>query len=359
MRATIRGLGEWLPPKVRTNDEWPEDVRDLALKAAGRELVVMGSIDLATADASDRAYVRRGLAEEGDPFRGTVRRRVADDAMPSSEAEALAGKAALDDAGLAPADVDVLLSWSLVPDRLSPSNAPKVADLLGARNAGALGIEAACASTASQVMLAAALVESGRARHVLLTQSHLIARANPMAHPASPMLGDAATAMVISAGERAGILATHVASDGSWHDAVTWVRGRGDDDTPWWKSGEDFVPGTRDRKMTQRLALDAVRIGVRTIGELMEKARRPVGDIDLIASSQVRAWFPACVAEALGLPEGTAPDTFKELAHVGACGVVNNLLEARRRGQLRPGARVVLYAMGAGITRAAALVEWV
>jgi 3-oxoacyl-[acyl-carrier-protein] synthase III len=53
-----------------------------------------------------------------------------------------------------------------------------------------------------------------------------------------------------------------------------------------------------------------------------------------------------------------APDTHADLAHIGTCGVVTNLIEARRRGMLRPGANVVLFAMGAGVTRAAALLKW-
>jgi 3-oxoacyl-[acyl-carrier-protein] synthase III len=64
------------------------------------------------------------------------------------------------------------------------------------------------------------------------------------------------------------------------------------------------------------------------------------------------------VAESVGLPADKAPHTFDELAHIGGCAPVVNLLEARRRGQLVPGASVLLYGMGAGITPAAALLDW-
>jgi 3-oxoacyl-[acyl-carrier-protein] synthase-3 len=357
MRSRISGLGEWLPPTVRANSDWPASFTEGGARASGRELVERETISELRADLCDRIVARRSAAETDDPFRGTKRRRVADDSMTSSEAEARAGRAALEDAGIEAKDVDLVLSWALVPDRLSPSNAPKVAQLVGASNAAAIGTEAACATSIAQILLASAMIESGRARHVLLTQSHLIARANPMSHPASPLLGDAATALVMSPSEKTGVIATHAVSDGAYYDAVTWVRGR-DCDPPWWKAGEAFVPGTRDREGTQRLAREAVRIGVQTVRELMDRARGRVSDIDVLASSQVRRWFPESVAEALGLPDGSAPQTFEELAHIGACGVVTNLIQARREKKLQPGARVALYAMGAGMTRAAALVEW-
>lgn len=354
MKATIIGLGEWLPETIRENDAWPPEFREAAFAAAGKELVdIAGSEN----DPCEAIVLRRSREEANDPFRGARRRRVADESISSVDAEVRAARAALQDAMVDPEQLDLVLSWSLVPERLSPSNAPAVAHAIGAHGAGALGLDAACATTIAQLTLATAMIESGRARYVLLTQSHLISRANPMMHPASPNLGDAATAMVVGPSERPGVVATRVVSDGSYHKAVTWCRAR-DTDPPWWQGGPGFYPGSRDKDAAQRLARRAVRIAVDTIAELLAQARVPVSTIDVLASAQPRRWFPASVAEALGLPESSAPDTFEDLAHVGGCGVVTNLLAARRAGLVQSGARVVLYAMGAGMTRAAALVEW-
>src|SRR6266581_3010972 len=107
-----------------------------------------------------RALVAKHLAEEkDDPFLGGVERRIAEPGASSADAEAEAALRALADAGENAANVDAIFSWALT-------------------------VDAACASPVSQLTLAAGLIESGRARSVLLTQSHLATRTFPLSHPA-------------------------------------------------------------------------------------------------------------------------------------------------------------------------------
>src|SRR6185369_6606485 len=108
-----------------------------------------------------------------DPFLFAVERFVADDAVTAAMAGAYAGRAALADAGVDPLAIDVVICWDALPDRPGCPAAPKVAELAGATAAHAFDIQQACASVVSSLELAAALIESGRARHVLLTQTHL------------------------------------------------------------------------------------------------------------------------------------------------------------------------------------------
>ncbi len=85
--------------------------------------------------------VKRYLAEEEhDPFLGSRERRVADANMTSAEAEAHAGRAALGDAGIDASEVDAIFSWALVPDRIMPSNACRVGDLIGAKRAWSVSV---------------------------------------------------------------------------------------------------------------------------------------------------------------------------------------------------------------------------
>lgn len=358
MHARIAGLGQWLPEHVRPNSAWPETFEAQFRARRGDRTLV--DLDFAAEQDVGRVIAMRHLAREADdPFLGCRERRVADAAMTSSEAEAQAARAALADAGVAASAVDVVLSSALVPDRLMPSNASRVAFSIGAERAWAATLDVACASPVAQLEVAASLIESGRARHVLLTQSHLAVRTFPLTHPASPCVGDAATAMLVTAAEVPQILRTHAVTHGQYYDAVLWCRGKtAEDDPPWWEAGGPFSMGSHDSAATRELMKDTVPTAVRTIRELAELARFDVHDIDVLVSVQPRRWIPTAIAEALGLDPRRAPQTYDRYAHLGGVGPVINLIAARDAGLLKPGARVVMYAQGAGFTRAAAALRW-
>jgi len=353
VKARVSGLGLWVPPEVRTNDAWSP-----AFIAAARERGDRLLVDIpAAGDGLDAITAGHLAAEAADPFLGAVTRHVSVD-EPAWRAEAAAGAAALADAGIAGEDLDAVLSWSIVADRPMLPSATRVAHELGARRAWATGADSGCASALVQLDLAAALVESGRARHVLLTQSHLITRAFPLGHPASPGVGDGATAMVISASESAGILTTCSTSQGEYWDAVTWVRGEAETDTPWYEAGGPFGPGSRNREGAKALMQHTVRFGVDTIREACRRAAVRPEAIGALASVQPRGWIPGAIAEGLGLDPALAPTTYARLAHLGGAGVVANLAACREAGLLRPGTLVALYAQGAGFTRSATLLRW-
>jgi 3-oxoacyl-[acyl-carrier-protein] synthase-3 len=361
VKAAIIGLGEWRPSAIRANDAWPADFAARAAISADRELA---EISAGTrGDLCDEIVKRYVAAEAHDPFLGTTRRRVAEDAITSCEAEARAARAALLDSGVDASDVDFVCSSALTPDMAAQGNAPRVAHLVGASRALALTVDAACASAPVQLNLAAALIESGRARIVLLTQSHLATRIFPLAHPASPNVGDVATAMVVGPSEQPGVLSFYGVSHGEFYEAVVWRRSRAEQDTPWYQAGGPSCLGSRDPPTARRLIRETVRFGAETVTEVVRRAGVDVSSVDVLASVQPRRWVPGAIAEAVGLPPEIAPQTFDELAHLGQCGVVANLLEARRCGMLRsrPGKgplTVCIYAQGMGFTRAAMLIRW-
>lgn len=353
-------MGEWRPDVVRDNTAWPAEFAAQAAASAQRELADVPSGS--AADMYDAIVARHLATEEGNAFLGTTRRRVAEEPMTACEAEARAATEALADAGIEAGEVDVVLSWAAVPDRPTPPSAPRVAHLIGAKKALGIGMDVACASTIAQLLTAASLIESGRAQLVLITGSHLMTRAFPAMHPASPSVGDAATAIVVGATERAGLLASFAVSHGEYYDAVAWRRAK-EADTPWYRAGGPMYVGSYDREAVARLVKDTVRFGAETIAEAARRSGVAVSELRAIASVQPRRWVPAAIAEALGRPASVAPQTFDELAHLGGCGVVTNLIEARRQGLLQPdregrAATACLYAQGAGFTRASMIVRF-
>jgi 3-oxoacyl-[acyl-carrier-protein] synthase-3 len=353
MGARITGLGQWLPERVRENDEWPPEFLARGASSKQRELV---DVDLERCDPADAIALRYFAEEANDPFLGTTRRRIASADMTTPEAESLAARQALTEASVDPAELDVVISWAAVPDRIVPASAVKVAHMLGATRAQAYGMDAACATPIAQLEVATALIESGRAKRVLLTQSHLITRTFPMLHPASPNVGDAATAFVVCADSKTSLLAAHARSQGEFYDAVTWCRGVADE-PPWWQTGPSYYLGSRDGAAARHLVRSTVRIGAETVRELLAIAQTDLDRVEVLSSIQPRRWVPRAISEALG-GNMIVPQTFDELAHLGGCGLLTNLIHAKNEGILRPGTLVVLYAQGAGFTRAAALVRF-
>jgi 3-oxoacyl-[acyl-carrier-protein] synthase-3 len=351
----IVGIGTWLPETIRTNDAWPRSFSERLHAKGDRTFNDIPRCD----DAEAAAIIARDLeAEALDPFLGAKARRVADASTTAAEAESRAGLAALHDANIAPGDVDLVVSYSIVPDRLTPSTATSVAHRIGATRAVAFGIDAACASSITQLDIARAYVSAGLARHVLLVQSHLLLRAIEMEHPASPGLGDGATAMVVSRGAGLTIRSTFALTHGDQATVVTWVRGQDDaTDLPWWKAGGDFRPGSRSPERVKTLMGDTVTYGAQTIRAAAERGEASVADLGVIASVQPRGFIPHAIAERLGLPRSCAVTTYDDIAHLGACGPVFNLARARALGRTSRGALIALYGQGAGFTRAAAILE--
>jgi 3-oxoacyl-[acyl-carrier-protein] synthase-3 len=353
--ACILGAGEWRPRDIRHNDAWP---LDFAGPAGARPREVFTHVTTRDGDPC-AAIVRRHLAAEGDdPFVGTQQRRVAEAATSVAAAQAHAARAALADAGLEPRDIDVVLSVGYLPDRPAIPCAPRVMKELGIRAAVGHDVDDAYASALGQLALARSLVQAGHARHVLLTQSHLLTCAVPLTHRASPNFGDLASALVVGPGQEPGVLALHARTHAEFADAMLWTREPAGEARPWWQAGGDFTLGTLDASGIQQVISGTVKMARDVLLGLCREAGVAPASVRALCSVQPRGWLPAAIAEAAGFRAEAACDTFAELAHVGACGVVANLLQARRTQQLQRGDVVALYAQGAGLTCCAALVRW-
>ena len=351
MKACISGLGTWHPTSVRFNDAWP------AAFGAGRGGDrTFNDIPLPLGDAAALAEHYLEL-EAADPFLGARERRVAE-ATTAADAEYEAARAALEDAGVTPDQVDAVISYTTVPDRIVPATAGLVAHRLGITGAVTWGMDAACATLVAQLMTAASMVEAGLARHVLLTQSHLLLRAVPLLHPATPGLGDAATACVVSSRGPWRIVTLHARTHGEFFDAVTWVRDDvSEDEAPWWKQGGDYRLGSKNRPQAKQLMRDTVQFGAKTVREAADKAELGVAQLSHLFSVQPRGWIPGAIAQHLGLPVEAAITTYEKYAHLGACGPIVNWQAAHHAGKLTPASKLALYAQGAGFTRGAAILE--
>src|SRR4051812_1067054 len=123
-----------------------------------------------------------------------------------------AGQAALDEAGVSPADVDLVLVATVGADELLPNAAPLVARDLGAHGAGAMDVGAACTGFLSALSLAAAQVEAGRCRHVLVIGADVLSRfTDKRDRGTAALFADGAGAAVVGAAADGGGLIGHIA----------------------------------------------------------------------------------------------------------------------------------------------------
>jgi 3-oxoacyl-[acyl-carrier-protein] synthase-3 len=296
---------------------------------------------LTTADLADRL----GVAEDWILSRTGIRERtVAGPEERLSDYAARVGRLALARAGLEPAELDLVIVATLSQDELTPNTAPLVAYALGARDAGAFDIGAACTSFLSGVAVGAAEIESGRAEHVLLIGADFITRLTDYEDKKSaPLFADGAGAIVMGpATAQSGAVGPIVLGADGAHAATMMIS-------------------HADRKIRMD-GPEVFRHAVARMSEVTlaatERAGLTLDEIDLFVYHQANARITRALGERLELPTERVVDCIESLGNSSAATLPLALCAAERDGRLKPGARVLLSAFGAGFTWGAGVVEW-
>ena len=353
--AKIIGLGSWFPATVRKNSDWDEATVKSWEKHNQRALADATKVDETV--VLDKWTTQGFQAEVGDPFVGTVERRVAAQEK-AWDAETEAAKIAIQQSGIDPQHIDVVLSYSFVPDMVCGNGAAMVMNNLKLRHAYAIGVDSMCSAAISHLALAKALINSEEAEYVLLTQSNFMTRGIPMGHPSSPSIGDAATAILVGPDYDDGhtILSVFSRTVRDQYDAVVWRRK--EDNQNWWEPGGSYYLGSFNPKQAKELVQQTLPIATDTIRSALHLAEMSEKDLNFLVSVQPRKWIPAGIAEMMGLSAAQSIETFERYAHLGCCGPIVNLVEAINQNKLKDHDIVGIYAQGAGFTRAAAIIEW-
>ena len=274
---------------------------------------------------------------------GIHSRRILADDERLTDLAAQAGREALDSAGMDAAELDMVLVATTTADELLPNAAPLVAHALGASRAGAVDVGAACTGFLSGLAFGAALIESGRAEHVLLVGADAMSRiTDPDCRQTAALFADGAGAVVLSASSGLGQIG-HVSlgADGA---------------------GARLIVVDRDELRIRMQGQDTFRHAVTRMSEAtleaLALAELSLDDIDLFVYHQANARILRGVGERLGLPADRIVDCIGGYANTSAATLPLALAHARDEGRLRPGTRVLLGAFGAGFTWGAAVVEW-
>jgi 3-oxoacyl-[acyl-carrier-protein] synthase III len=265
----------------------------------------------------------------------------ADDRLSALAAEA--GRRALERAGVAPHDVDLVLVATSTADEITPNAGPLVAGLIGADQAGALDIGAACTGWLSALSLACGQIESCRARHALVVGADFLSRfLDESDRDTAPLFADGAGAAVISATESA-------------NERVGPVVLRAD------HSGSHLIRLARGEQI-QMDGAEAFRAGVSSLAEVTSQALAAsdchLDEIGLFVYHQANSRILRAVAQRLGLPPERVVDYVDRLANASTATLPIGLSVAESEGRIQPGDRVLLAAFGGGLTWGATVVGW-
>jgi 3-oxoacyl-[acyl-carrier-protein] synthase-3 len=255
-----------------------------------------------------------------------------------------AGRRALDEAGVAPEDVDLVLVATLAADEITPNCAPLVAHDLGATRAGAMDVSAACTGFLSALALATAQVEGGRADNVLVIGADVLSR---FVDPT-----DRGTAAIFADGAGAALVAPAEEGQGRIGHIVLHAAG----------SGAAAIRATHSEQLIHMQGHDTFKSAVLRMSEATVEASERAGleldDIGLFVYHQANARILAAVSERLGLDTERVINSIHRYGNTSAATLPIALTDARERGMVEPGMNVLLAAFGAGFTWGAGVIEW-
>lgn len=324
--AHIVGWGKSLPEKVLTNDEIAQMV-----------------------DTTDEWIVARtGIRE----------RRIAADDESTATLALAAARAALETTDLNPADLDLIIVASASPEHIFPATACLVQDALGARNAGAFDLGAACSSWIYGVSLAAQSIATREIDYALVIGAETLSRfVNWQDRTTCILFGDGAGAVILGPSEQpGGVLSTVLGADGS--GAHTLEVPAGGSHMP--ASQETIDNGLHKIRMDGRKVFRfATRVMRQATIEAVEKAGLSMDEIRLVIPHQANMRIIESAVRLLKLPEDRVFVNLDRYGNTSSASIPIALCEAFDAGLVQPGDRLVTVGFGAGLTWGAAVIQWV
>ena len=321
-RSVIVGVGASLPRRTVTNEELSR-----------------------TVDTSDEWILQRT---------GIKERRIAADDETTATLGLGAAKAALEDAGLKPADIDLIILATSTPDHTFPATATEIQAALGITHGVAFDLQAVCSGFVFAIATADKFLTSDSHKRALVIGSETFSRILDWTDRGTCVLfGDGAGAVVLEARENLGVVAergvitTHLRSDGR-HKSKLYVDG-----------------GPSSTKTVGHLRMEGKEVFRHAVGMITDvikdafaAARITAADIDWFVPHQANRRIIDASADKLGISRDKVIVTVQEHGNTSAASIPLALDVAVRDGRIKPGHLVLLEAMGGGFTWGSALIRW-
>jgi 3-oxoacyl-[acyl-carrier-protein] synthase III len=339
-RAAVREAAASDPAAAVTATPMPWDRHQRAAALASVAMAVPERVVTNETVAADAGVTEQWIVHRT----GVYERRHVSAGERLQDLAGAAGRDALEQAGVAPEDVDLVLVATLAADELTPNCAPLVAHDLGATRAGAMDVSAACTGFLSALALGTAQVEGGRAENVLVIGADVLSRFIDRT--------DRGTAALFADGAGAALVAP--AEDGQGHIGHIVLHSDG--------RGARSIEATHDEQLIHMQGHDTFKAAVHRMSEATVEAIELAGlgldDIGLFVYHQANARILTAVRERLDIDSDRVVNSIDRYGNTSAATLPIALVDARERGIVEPGMNVLLAAFGAGFTWGAGVIEW-
>lgn len=322
--STITGWGHYAPEKILTNEELSQMV-----------------------DTSDEWIQSRS---------GIKERHIAGPEDFTSTISVRAAEMALERAGVAAADLDLILVATSTPDYLTPPVSSQIQEMLGASRAGAMTLVVGCTGFVYALVNAHQFIATGAASNVLVIGAEIISRNLDWSDRTTCVLfGDGAGAVVMQpAEEPAGVMSFVLGSDGAGAQHLIQPSGG----TRFPPTAERIAAGENYLRMNGREVFKfATSKMVEALRQVTEDAGLSPADIDLFIPHQANARIIEYAAQKAGLPPEKVVVNVDRYGNTSAASIPIALSEAMEAGRARPGDTLAFVGFGAGLTWAACLFQ--
>jgi len=316
--SRILGTGSYLPARILTN--------------ADLEKLV---------ETNDQWIVERtGIRE----------RHIAAEGEFTSDLAAQAARAALEVAGLAPDDIDLLLVATTTPDLVFPSTACIVQSKLGMTNGRpAFDLQAVCSGFVYALSVADQFIKTGAAKRVLVIGAETLSRITDWNDRGNCILwGDGAGAVVLGASAEPGIIATHIHADGRHKELLRTTSGPS--------------TGMKEAALMRMEGNAVFKMAVNTLDRIVDETLEANGlqksDIDWLVPHQANIRIISATAKKLGMSMDNVVTTVAGHGNTSAASVPLAFDVAVRDGRIRRGQTVLMEAFGGGFTWGSALLKY-